>query len=46
MLPHVGFDWKQDFSITRIISDLRGSLIRLQTGYVDYFLLHSPDLEK
>lgn len=46
MLPHKGFDWKQDFSITRIISDLRGSLTRLQTGYVNYFLLHSPDLEK
>jgi aryl-alcohol dehydrogenase-like predicted oxidoreductase len=45
MLPHKGFDWKQDFSVNRLIEDLRGSLIRLGTGYVDYFLLHSPNLK-
>ena len=45
MLPHKGFDWKQDFSINKLIEDLRGSLIRLETAYVDYFLLHSPNLK-
>jgi aryl-alcohol dehydrogenase-like predicted oxidoreductase len=46
MLPHKGFDWKQDFSVNRLVEDLQGSLIRLGTGFIDYFLLHSPDLKK
>ena len=45
MLPHKGFDWQQDFSNNRLIEDLQGSLIRLGTSYIDYFLLHSPNLK-
>ena len=39
MLPHKGFDWQQDFSNNRLIEDLQGSLVRLGTSYIDYFLL-------
>jgi aryl-alcohol dehydrogenase-like predicted oxidoreductase len=45
MLPHLGFDLKQDFSIKNLDRDLNNSLKRLNTSYIDYYLLHSPDLK-
>ena len=46
MLPHTGFDLKQDFSINNLQKDLQKSLRRLNTSYIDYYLLHSPNLKK
>ena len=46
MLPHVGFNMKQDFSEKKIIDDLYQSLKRMKREYVDYWLLHSPNLKK
>lgn len=46
MLPHVGFDLKQDFSLKNLFNDLINSLERMNTGYIDYYLLHSPDIKK
>jgi aryl-alcohol dehydrogenase-like predicted oxidoreductase len=46
MLPHTGFDLKQDFSINNLQKDLQKSLRRLKTSYIDYYLLHSPNLKK
>ncbi len=46
MLPHRGFDWQQDFSINNILQDLSKSLLRLKTGYIDYYLLHNPNLKE
>ena len=37
-------DGKQDFSATYLVNTLRGSLQRLNIGYVDVFMLHSPPL--
>ena len=46
MLPHVGFDLKQDFSIDNLHKDIRGSLNRLETDYIDYYLIHSPPVKE
>lgn len=46
MLPHKGFDLKQDFSINNILKDLINSMERLKTDYIDFFLLHSPEIHK
>lgn len=46
MLPHIGFNMKQDFSEKKIIHDLYLSLKRMNRDYIDYWLLHSPNLEK
>jgi aryl-alcohol dehydrogenase-like predicted oxidoreductase len=45
MLPHTGFDMPQDFSGPAIERGLEASLRRLQTDYVDLYLLHSPPLD-
>ena len=42
MLPHIGFDMKQDFSNEHIEKALHASLERLNTDYVDIYLFHSP----
>ena len=42
MLPHTGFDMKQDFSNEHIENALHSSLERLNTDYVDIYLFHSP----
>lgn len=46
MLPHRGFDWQQNFSFSNLLKDLNESLNRLNTDYLDYFLLHSPNIQK
>lgn len=46
MLPHKGFNLKQNFSLENLNKDLQNSLSRLNTNYIDYYLLHSPDLKK
>lgn len=46
MLPHRGFDWQQNFSFDNLLEDLKNSLNRLNTNYLDYFLLHSPNLKE
>ena len=46
MLPHEGFDLKQNFNLENLFNDLYASLKRLNTQYIDYYLLHSPDIEK
>jgi aryl-alcohol dehydrogenase-like predicted oxidoreductase len=46
MLPHVGFNLKQDFTILNLKKDLQNSLRRLNTSYIDYYLLHSPNIRK
>ena len=46
MLPHKGFNLKQNFSLENLNEDLQNSLSRLNTNYIDYYLLHSPDLKK
>ncbi len=45
MLKHCGFRMPQDFSPDHIRAGLVASLRRLQTDYVDLYLLHSPPLE-
>ena len=45
-LPHKGFNLKQNFSLENLNKDLQNSLSRLNTNYIDYYLLHSPDLKK
>lgn len=42
MLPHSGFEMPQDFSVAHIERALVASLRRLNTDYVDLYLLHSP----
>ena len=46
MLPHTGFDHKHNFSIKYLEKEIHCSLKRLNTNYIDYYLLHSPDLKK
>jgi len=41
---YVNFEAEQDFSSQHIRSSLEGSLLRLQTDYVDIFQLHDPPL--
>jgi aryl-alcohol dehydrogenase-like predicted oxidoreductase len=45
MLKHRGFQMTQDFSSDHIRAGLVASLRRLQTDYVDLYLLHSPPLD-
>lgn len=46
MLPHVGFNLIQDFTLKNLFNDLFNSLERMNTNYIDYYLLHSPDIKK
>jgi aryl-alcohol dehydrogenase-like predicted oxidoreductase len=46
MLPHVGFNHKHNFSIKYLKKEILLSLKRLNTDYIDYYLLHSPNLKK
>jgi aryl-alcohol dehydrogenase-like predicted oxidoreductase len=44
-LPHRGFIMPQDFSRSHLESALSKSLGRLNTDYVDLYMLHSPNVE-
>ncbi|MEW6156919.1 MAG: aldo/keto reductase [Verrucomicrobiota bacterium] len=44
-LPHTGFYMPQDFSPGHIRKGIEASLRRLQTGHIDLYQLHSPDLQ-
>jgi aryl-alcohol dehydrogenase-like predicted oxidoreductase len=46
MLPHTGFQMKQDFSNSHIQEALEKSLSRLRTDYVDLYLFHSPSRDQ
>ncbi|WP_136514975.1 aldo/keto reductase [Geomonas edaphica] len=45
LLPHSGFEMPCDFSPEHIRTGLAASLRRLQTDYLDLYLLHSPTLQ-
>lgn len=45
-LYNSGVEELRDYSENALKNSLRGSLTRLQTDYVDYFLLHSPTSEE
>ena len=45
LLPHDSFEMPYDFSIEYLRKALEASLTRLQTEYLDLYLLHSPDLK-
>ena len=46
MLPHTGFNMKQDFSNQHVENALHASLKRLNTDYIDIYLFHSPSREQ